>query len=145
MNRNAKISVGVLLSLGVLASLSACIRLRYTVRLNNSDDFLFAIGDVVIWGYAENAIGLIVGCISTLRPLFRSMLHLDETGRDRAGHRIVELAPPRSSLSKYTDGRHREGGKSGITKSVQLRAESGDLVSESEEELVRDMRRGNRW
>ncbi|EGP82560.1 uncharacterized protein MYCGRDRAFT_16614, partial [Zymoseptoria tritici IPO323] len=75
LNTNAKISVGFLLSLGVLASLSACIRLRYTVNLNNTDDYLFSVGDVVIWGYAENGVGFIVGCIATLRPLFRGLFH----------------------------------------------------------------------
>jgi hypothetical protein len=50
LNTNAKISVGFLLSLGVLASLSACIRLRYTVNLTHTDDYLFSVGDVVIWG-----------------------------------------------------------------------------------------------
>ena len=50
LNTNAKISVGFLLSLGILASLSACIRLKYTVNLNNSNDYLYSVGKVVIWG-----------------------------------------------------------------------------------------------
>lgn len=50
MNRNTKISVAFLLGLGVFASLSACIRLKYTVNLNNSNDFLYGVGDVAIWG-----------------------------------------------------------------------------------------------
>lgn len=50
LNTNAKISVGFLLSLGVLASLSACIRLKYTVNLNNSDDYLYSVSNVMIWG-----------------------------------------------------------------------------------------------
>ncbi|KAF2128003.1 hypothetical protein P153DRAFT_319184 [Dothidotthia symphoricarpi CBS 119687] len=76
LNRNAKLSVGFILSLGALASLSACIRLVYTVNLTNSTDFLYGISDVLIWGYAENAIGVIVGCIATLRPLFRRVFNL---------------------------------------------------------------------
>ncbi|OMP87738.1 hypothetical protein BK809_0007826 [Diplodia seriata] len=76
LNRNAKISVGCILSLGIFASLSACIRLKYTVNLQNSNDYLYAISDILIWGYAENGIGVIVGCIGTLRPLFRKVLHL---------------------------------------------------------------------
>lgn len=50
LNRNAKISVAFLLSLGVLASISACIRLKYTVNLNNSQDYLYSVADIVIWG-----------------------------------------------------------------------------------------------
>ncbi|KJX96093.1 hypothetical protein TI39_contig835g00008 [Zymoseptoria brevis] len=86
LNTNAKISVGFLLSLGVLASLSACIRLRYTVNLNNTDDYLFSVGDVVIWGYAENGVGFIVGCIATLRPLFRGLFHLGGSNPTSPNH-----------------------------------------------------------
>jgi hypothetical protein len=53
------------------ASLSACVRLKYTVALTNQDDYLYAVADVVIWGFAENGIGMIVGNVATLRPLFR--------------------------------------------------------------------------
>ncbi|TGO44020.1 hypothetical protein BCON_0649g00020 [Botryotinia convoluta] len=84
LNRNAKLSVGFILGLGALASLSACIRLVYTVNLTNSHDYLFGVSDVLIWGYAENGVGMIVGCISTLRPLFRRLLNL---GGDSAPER----------------------------------------------------------
>ena len=32
--------------------------------------------NIVIWGYAENGVGLFVGNVSTLRPLFRRVLSL---------------------------------------------------------------------
>lgn len=82
LNRNSKVSVVFLLSLGVLASLSACIRLKYTVNLNNSTDYIHGVGDIVIWGYAENGIGMVVGCLSTLRPLFRRVFHLGSSAPD---------------------------------------------------------------
>ena len=34
------------------------------------------ISDVLIWGYAENGVGIIVGCVATLRPLFRRVFNL---------------------------------------------------------------------
>ncbi|KAJ6177799.1 hypothetical protein N7519_008260 [Penicillium mononematosum] len=71
INRNTKISIIGLMGLGVLASLSACVRLKYTVALTNQVDYLFGVADVVIWGFAENSIGMIVGNVATLRPLFR--------------------------------------------------------------------------
>lgn len=58
------------------ASLSACIRLVYTVNLTNADEYLYGISDVVLWGYAENGVGMIVGCLATLRPLFRRIFKL---------------------------------------------------------------------
>lgn len=53
------------------ASLSACIRLKYTVALTSQTDYLYGVANVVIWGFAENGIGMMVGNIATLRPLFR--------------------------------------------------------------------------
>lgn len=41
-----------------------------------------AISDILIWGYAENGIGMIVGCVGTLRPLFRKVLHLGGSESD---------------------------------------------------------------
>ncbi|PWY82142.1 hypothetical protein BO70DRAFT_371111 [Aspergillus heteromorphus CBS 117.55] len=71
INRNTKISIVGLMGLGILASLSACVRLKYTVALTSQSDYLYGVANVVIWGFAENAIGMIVGNVATLRPLFR--------------------------------------------------------------------------
>jgi hypothetical protein len=87
------------------ASLSACVRLKYTVNLTNQDNYLFAIADVVIWGFAENAIGMIVGNIATLRPLFHQFF--DRTFR-RTGYtssRSRSRFPSNYELSQH-------GGKS---------------------------------
>lgn len=56
--------------------MSACIRLVYTVNLTNTDEYLYGISDVVLWGYAENGVGMIVACVATLRPLFRRVFNL---------------------------------------------------------------------
>ncbi|KAI4625150.1 uncharacterized protein J4E87_004996 [Alternaria ethzedia] len=80
LNRNAKLSVGVILGLGALASLSACIRLVYTVNLTNATDYLHGVSKVILWGYAENGVGMIVGCVATLRPLLQRVLKLGSSG-----------------------------------------------------------------
>ncbi|USP74527.1 hypothetical protein yc1106_01801 [Curvularia clavata] len=99
LNRNAKLSVGVILGLG--AFLSACIRLIYTVNLTNSTDYLResllllslipiltsaidGVADVILWGYAENGVGVIVGCVATLRPLLQRVLRLGSSGGSAA-------------------------------------------------------------
>ncbi|RYP48653.1 hypothetical protein DL768_005497 [Monosporascus sp. mg162] len=63
MNRNSKASVAFILGLD-------------TVGLTAAEDYLYAISDIVIWGYAENGLGLIVGCVATLKPLFRNVFRL---------------------------------------------------------------------
>ncbi|KAL4758477.1 uncharacterized protein BDW70DRAFT_96064 [Aspergillus foveolatus] len=89
LGRNSKLSVMGLMSLGILASLSACVRLNYTVNLTNQDEFLYAVANVVIWGFAENAIGMTVGNIATLRPLFRTLF--ESTGRSGYSSRPSRL------------------------------------------------------
>lgn len=88
------------------ASLSACVRLVYTVNLTNSEEYLYGISDVVLWGYAENGIGMIVGCVATLRPLFRRIFNL---GGDTTG---AHIAPAQSYAKRPTkaraDGRDEE-------------------------------------
>ncbi|KAI1500732.1 hypothetical protein F5X99DRAFT_409805 [Biscogniauxia marginata] len=79
LNINSKISVAFILGLGFIASLSACIRLKYTVGLTDSENYLYSISDIVIWGYAENGLGLIAGCVATLKPLFRKTFRLSES------------------------------------------------------------------
>ncbi|KAK6077880.1 hypothetical protein SCUP234_01042 [Seiridium cupressi] len=76
MNTNAKISVATILGLGIFASISACIRLKYTVNLTSAEEYMYGLSNIVLWGYAENGIGMFVGNLSTLRPLFRRLLGL---------------------------------------------------------------------
>lgn len=82
------------------ASLSACIRLVYTVNLTNATDYLYGISDVVLWGYAENGVGVIVGCVATLRPLFRKVFNLggDTTGAHNTPGQSYAKRPTKARL-----------------------------------------------
>ncbi|KAF3766707.1 hypothetical protein M406DRAFT_231224, partial [Cryphonectria parasitica EP155] len=73
LERSEKLSVAAILGLGIFASLAACIRLNYTINLTSSENYLYEVSNIVIWGYLEPAVGLFVGCIATLRPLFRRL------------------------------------------------------------------------
>lgn len=148
MNRNAKLASGFLLSLGVLASLSACIRLKYTVNLNNGDDFLYGIGDVVIWGYAENGVGVIVGCISTLRPLFRTIFGLGGSTyqNGHSGQRRTDNSRKRAEYEMSSDLPVTDEARTNATISGPIGGRewkrSRHSVSESEKELVSDLKAG---
>lgn len=149
MNKNAKLASGFLLSLGVLASLSACIRLKYTVNLNNSDDFLYGIGDVVIWGYAENGVGVIVGCISTLRPLFRSIFSLGGSSADvYSAQRRTGNSYKKSEFEMNSELPRPDKARAVATVNGPIGGRAWDnprqSMSGSEEELVRDLRGGIR-
>ncbi|KAJ5103087.1 hypothetical protein N7532_003616 [Penicillium argentinense] len=117
INRNTKISIIGLMGLGVFASLSACIRLKYTVALTSQTDYLYEVANVVIWGFAENGIGMMVGNIATLRPLFRVL-------RDR-----------KTSDYKYGNSNSRFNSRGGAMFSRNYELESGKHLNHTTAEV----------
>lgn len=102
----------------IRASVSACVRLKYTVNLTNQTDYLFAVANVVIWGFAENAVGMIVGNISTLRPLFRSLL--DHTVR-KPGYGSRSRGGPSKLASSYELSQNGKSGNNFTTTLSEVR------------------------
>jgi len=47
----------------------------YISTFNNQADFLYATVDVAIWSTVELGIGIVAGCVATLRPLLQLILH----------------------------------------------------------------------
>lgn len=88
------------------ASLSACIRLKYTVNLTSSEEYMYGLANIVIWGYAENGIGLFVGNLATLRPLFRTFLGLGTS----SGGNTAPTATPNGLPNKVTHPYRSFGG-----------------------------------
>lgn len=48
-------------------------RIPFVKRLAITPDFLFETVDVAIWSVMEPSLGIIAGCVATLRPLFKTM------------------------------------------------------------------------
>ncbi|KAL3462805.1 hypothetical protein BJX64DRAFT_288017 [Aspergillus heterothallicus] len=108
LNRNSKAAVMGLMSLGIFATLSACIRLKYTINLINQMDFLYAVSNVLIWGFAENAIRITVGNIATLRLVFHSFFERTIRHTSMAG-RVGTTAGPggyMNTVTEFTRGSH---------------------------------------
>ncbi|KAI0175038.1 hypothetical protein BJ166DRAFT_587791 [Pestalotiopsis sp. NC0098] len=74
MKRNVKLSVGIVLGLGSLASLSTIIRIPYLRYYNELGDFLYKVGNIVLWSVLEGGIGLIAGSLPMLRQFFKGWL-----------------------------------------------------------------------
>ncbi|RYP07109.1 hypothetical protein DL764_002741 [Monosporascus ibericus] len=159
MNRNSKASVAFIL--GFFASLSACIRLKYTVGLTAAEDYLYAVSDIVIWGYAENGLGLIVGCVATLKPLFRNVFRLSgsdsyPTPRPFGGGGSRCAFPRGNSRPAYTEfGPESEyelglGGKNGkdyrrgdMITSTRIHGGRGDDSASSDSESQKEILKHN--
>ena len=74
------------------------------MNLTNTDEYLYGISDVVLWGYAENGVGMIVGCVATLRPLFCRVFNLGgDTGPNNTlGQSYAKkLARPRGNDEEW--------------------------------------------
>lgn len=102
LNKRAKVVVAVLLGMGVVAGIALFVRIPYIKVLAISPDFLFETQDVAIWSVLEPSLGIIAGCVATLRPLFKSF-------------RFGSL---RSLGEKATGGRNVTGNRSRRTATV---------------------------
>lgn len=66
-----------------------------------------AVSDIVVWGYGEIAVGVFVGCLATLRPLFRKLFRLGSigsSGPSRSKGPLDASASPFPSNARRTYG-----------------------------------------
>lgn len=59
------------------------------------------LANIVIWGYAENGIGMFVGNLSTLRPLFRRVLGLGGSSGQTAPSGMTPNGLPSKNTHPY--------------------------------------------
>lgn len=80
------------------------------------------VSDIVIWGYGEIAVGMFVGCLATLRPLFRKVFRLGSlgsTGKSKYGSASPFPTSSRRTYDKFSSS-HKdiEMGSMGMTSSA---------------------------
>ncbi|KAK7951134.1 uncharacterized protein PG986_006862 [Apiospora aurea] len=73
INLRTKISVAMLLGTGLVAGIALILRASYVRNITISADFLHDTVDVATWSVLEPALGIVAGCIATLRPLFKNL------------------------------------------------------------------------
>ncbi|KAI5371997.1 hypothetical protein J4E82_009299 [Alternaria postmessia] len=140
MNRNTKISVAGILGLGIFTSVSGLVRLKYTVGLTSSHDYLYGLANILIWGYAEPALGMLVGNIATLRPLFQRLLHLGSSGSQQphSGGTPHGISGDGGRSHRYKPFDHEvelgtiADNKDGVIPSIQVRGGRSSVSSDSE-------------
>lgn len=60
-----------------------------------------SVSNIVIWGYGEIAVGMFVGCLATLRPLFRKIFRLRSLGSSKKGTSAGASAFPSKGRRTY--------------------------------------------
>ncbi|KAK3201884.1 hypothetical protein GRF29_164g966336 [Pseudopithomyces chartarum] len=73
MDRQKKITVGIILAFCAIGSTATIVRLPYISGLNDIPEFLYSTTDVAIWSACETGIGLAASAAATLRPLLRKV------------------------------------------------------------------------
>src|SRR6186713_1288208 len=70
-----KFGLSALLSVGLFAGICSMIKISKTADLSKTDDITWAFTDLSIWNVTELNVGIIVGSIPPMRPLFRQVYH----------------------------------------------------------------------
>ncbi|CAJ2512614.1 Uu.00g007330.m01.CDS01 [Anthostomella pinea] len=85
MQTSMKVSVGLILGLGAIstsASVSTIIRMPYLRFYKDPNEYLFHMGNVILWSIFECGVGLIAGSLPMLRSLFKRWLGTDSQAGD---------------------------------------------------------------
>lgn len=81
MNTAMKVSVSGLLGLGAIGGITSFIRMPYISALEKATpiDFFVVTYRLAIWTCVEPGVGITVGSLATLRPLFRKVIYLSSS------------------------------------------------------------------
>ncbi|KAI9640389.1 hypothetical protein NHQ30_011134 [Ciborinia camelliae] len=80
MKKKEKITICLSLSLGVIAGICGIARTTTLDNLSQTDDYLYAVSDSVMWTMSELAITIICVSIPALRPLYNRFTGGSSTG-----------------------------------------------------------------
>ncbi|KAG4033231.1 hypothetical protein MFRU_005g02440 [Monilinia fructicola] len=80
MKRKEKITICVSLSLGIIAGLCGIVRTTTLDALGETDDYLYAVSDSVMWTMSELTATIICVSIPALRPLYNRLTGGSSTG-----------------------------------------------------------------
>ncbi|KAI8725634.1 hypothetical protein NCS52_00135000 [Fusarium sp. LHS14.1] len=89
MKRATKISISIILGLGVLASIATIVRLPYIAFYAQPKNYLYNVGNIVLWSVFESGTGVIAGSLPSLRQLVKNWVTFDTTN----GHSPAQVTP----------------------------------------------------
>ncbi|KAF5595178.1 integral membrane protein PTH11 [Fusarium subglutinans] len=86
MRKATKVSVSIILGLAALASLCTIVRIPYLSAFSHPDNYLYNVGNIVLWSTLESGIGIIAGSLPSLRKLVSSHFHFDSSTGSSPAH-----------------------------------------------------------
>ncbi|KAF2437906.1 hypothetical protein P171DRAFT_526671 [Karstenula rhodostoma CBS 690.94] len=154
MSRKSKCSMGFILSLATLGCVCSAIRFRYVDGLTQTEDFFWNATNISIWSTIEPGVGIMAGCMATLRPLmmcaqvkiqtlrsprllFAKKSHSVEMGmtssnEERGGSKGAD-AVKFSKDAGLASERHQDGGRARTSQSTGRGSSTECILSPSDE------------
>ncbi|THX06736.1 hypothetical protein D6D18_02816 [Aureobasidium pullulans] len=84
MARRLKFTLAVVLSLGFLASAATVVRACYFDRFLARVDYVWGFSDLALWSVIEGLIGITIGSVPSLKPMFKRFKFLAITSSHRS-------------------------------------------------------------
>ncbi|KAF2498184.1 hypothetical protein BU16DRAFT_456256 [Lophium mytilinum] len=107
MSRPQKFIIMFMFLLGSFVCFASLYRIVTIIRLTKTTDISWAKSDVFIWSSVEPSIGIISGCLPTLRPVLMHILH-DVFGYDLKSSGSDNGGPPYPTLETISKKRTRK-------------------------------------
>ncbi|KAF2866764.1 hypothetical protein BDV95DRAFT_583753 [Massariosphaeria phaeospora] len=71
LSKDTKKYIAGILGLGVFASIATIVRMKYVTTYIDPVDFVYSALFPIMWSAIENLVGILAGCIATMRPVLR--------------------------------------------------------------------------
>ncbi|KAF2277266.1 uncharacterized protein EI97DRAFT_314786 [Westerdykella ornata] len=110
MDIRSKLSVGFILSLAGFGSVCSMVRFQYVDGLTQVDDFFWNAANIAIWSTIEPGVGIIAGCLATLRPLLKRFVTTGRSIRSSTSRSIRTASRSLQSPSETSSTQRGPGG-----------------------------------
>ncbi|KAH7263741.1 hypothetical protein BKA59DRAFT_506755 [Fusarium tricinctum] len=91
MRAKLKLYAQLIMGLGMLSSIASIIRIPYSNAYMTPDNFVYHVGNIILWTVVECGVGVVAGSLPSLRAFFK-ILAKDRSTNDYSGsHNTTDL------------------------------------------------------
>ncbi|KAH7192768.1 uncharacterized protein B0J16DRAFT_411442 [Fusarium flagelliforme] len=104
MRSNLKLYAQLIMCLGVLASIASIVRVPYSNAYLKPDNFVYQVGNIILWTVVECGVGIVAGSLPSLRAFFKSLAK-DRSTDDQSHSNGTDLV----TIGRVRERSNREG------------------------------------
>ncbi|KAF4975999.1 hypothetical protein FZEAL_7285 [Fusarium zealandicum] len=91
MRAKLKFYAQLIMGLGMLSSIASIIRIPYSNAYMTPDNFVYHVGNIILWTVVECGVGVVAGSLPSLRALFKSLTKDRSTNDYSGSHHTTDL------------------------------------------------------